>query len=66
MPGRLASPHAYTVRSPQTEDEYAKLSYRIAREGSLEEWQDGRQYRYLTIGPFKYWEMYPVINRAKV
>lgn len=33
--------------------------------GVLEEWKDGRRYRYLAIGPFKYWHMYPVINRAQ-
>jgi hypothetical protein len=60
-----SSPHAYVVRSLQNEDEYAKFSLLIAREGVWEEWKDGRRYRYLTIGPFKYWEMDPVINRAK-
>ena len=32
-----SSPHAYVVRSLQNEDEYAKLSRWIAREGSLED-----------------------------
>jgi hypothetical protein len=57
-----SAPHAYVVWSPQNRDDYARLSDRIAREG---EWKDGRQYRYFVIGPFKYWEMNPVINRAR-
>jgi hypothetical protein len=44
-----SAPHAYVVRSPENEDEYAKLSDRIAQKGSLEEWKDGRSYRYRTI-----------------
>jgi integrase len=59
------TPHWYVVRTPANECEYAKLSDRIASEGSLEEWKDGRWYRYLAIGPFKYWQMGQVINRAK-
>lgn len=53
------------VWSRENRDEYAKLSQLIEKEGSVEEWKDGRQYRYLTIGQFKYWHMHPVINRAK-
>lgn len=60
-----STPHSYVVRSPENEDEYARLSDRIASEGVWQEWKDGRQYRYLTIGPFKYWQMGQVINRAK-
>lgn len=60
-----SSPHAYVVRSPENEDEYAKLSHRIASEDVWQEWKDGRQYRYLTIGPFRYWQIGQIINRAK-
>ena len=57
--------HAYVVWSPETRDDCAKLLQLIEKEGVLEEWKDGRRYRYLAIGPFKYWHMYPVINRAQ-
>jgi hypothetical protein len=61
-----SSPHACVVRSLQNEDEYAKLSHRIARGGVWEEWKDGRRYQYLYAGDgFKYWQMGQVINRAK-
>jgi hypothetical protein len=59
------APHAYVVRSSANEEEFTKLANLIAANGSLEQWKDGRQYRYLDLGPFKYWHMYPVINRAR-
>jgi hypothetical protein len=37
--------HAYVVRSKENQDEYAKLSQRIAREGSREEWKDGESHQ---------------------
>jgi hypothetical protein len=61
-----STPHGYVVRTRENEDEYAKLSNRITREGVWEEWKEnGRRYRYLAIGPFKYWQMGRIINRAK-
>ena len=60
-----SNPHAYTRRTPETETEFAQLANRIAAEGVLEQWKDGRSYRYLTIGPFRYWHLEPCINRAR-
>jgi integrase len=60
-----STPHAYVRRTQENEAEYIKLGNRIGEEGVWEEWKDGRSYRYLTIGPFKYWQMGHVINRAR-
>jgi len=59
-------PHSYVRRSPENEDEYLRLFYRIAKEGVWEQWKDGRRYQYLYLGPFKYWRIGHVIKRAEV
>lgn len=65
-------PHFYVVRSAANETEYVRLFGLIAQQGVWEEWKDGRQYRYLYLGGWKYWSMPDgdldksvVINRAK-
>ena len=62
------SPHFYVVRSAKNNAEYQALSERIAKEGIMEEWKDGKQYRYWydPASNWKYWEVHPVINRARV
>jgi hypothetical protein len=63
------TPHEYTVRTKENEAEYIKLFDRIGEDG----WEKfkGRRYKYLYLGPFKYWRMTNdvrqshVINRAK-
>jgi integrase len=62
------SPHFYVVWSAKNTAEYEALSERIAKEGVLESWRDGKQYRYWydPAGQWKYWEIHPVINRARV
>jgi integrase len=64
MPG---IPHFYVVRSAGNKAEYQALSARIAKEGVLETWKDGKQYRYWydPASNWKYWEIHPVINRAR-
>jgi integrase len=60
-------PHFYVVRSAKNNAEYKALSERIAKEGVLETWKDGKQYRYWydPASNWKYWEIHPVINRAR-
>jgi hypothetical protein len=66
------SPHFYVVRTPENNAEYERLFNLIAEQGVWEEWQDGRQYRYLYREGWKYWAMdnditkSTVINRARV
>jgi integrase len=66
------SPHFYVVRDAQNNIEYEQLFARITQEGVWEEWQDGRQYKYLSLGSWRYWAMTEdlakskIINRAKV
>jgi integrase len=61
------TPHWYTVRSEENEDEYVQLVQRIREAGVQEEWH-GRRYQYWYGGDgFKYWQMGgQVINRAAV
>jgi hypothetical protein len=67
-----AIPHSYVIRCPENDREFEALSDRIAEQGVLETWKDGRQYQYLYLGNYKYWAM-PIggsdrpmiINRAQ-
>ena len=60
------TPHFYVVRSAQNYAEYQALSERIAKEGVMETWKDGKRYQYWYAGDgFKYWRIDPVINRAR-
>jgi integrase len=60
-------PHFYVVRSAGNNAEYQALSERIAKEGIMETWKNGKQYRYWydPAGQWRYWEIYPVINRVR-
>jgi integrase len=60
------TPHFYVVRSAKNNAEYQALSERIAKEGVMETWKDGKRYQYWYAGDgFKYWRIDPVINRAR-
>jgi integrase len=65
------NPHFYVVRSAENNTEYEQLFTRIDREGVWEEFQ-GKQYKYLSLGSWRYWAMTEdiaksmVINRARV
>jgi hypothetical protein len=59
------SPHFYVVRKPENYAEYKALADRIAEQGVWETWKDGKRYQYLYLGDYKYWQIDPVINRAR-
>jgi integrase len=59
-------PHFYVVRSAENNAEYEALFHRIAQEGVWEEWKDGRQYKYLSLGAYRYWTMTEDITQSKV
>jgi integrase len=59
-------PHFYVVRTPENNDEYEALFHRITQEGVWEEWKDGRQYKYLSLGGWRYWSMTEDITQSKV
>ena len=61
-----ANPHFYVVRSAENNAEYEQLFHRIALEGVWEEWKDGRQYKYLSLGGWRYWAMTEDITQSKV
>ena len=54
-------PHEYIVRHEQPEL-FADLAARIDRDGYWGEFQ-GRRYRYLDIGGYKYWHFNIILNR---
>lgn len=60
-----ATPHSYTVRCEQNEAEYAQLFHLIAEHGVWEEFQ-GKPYRYLYSGPWKYWAMSDELAESKI
>jgi hypothetical protein len=63
-------PHEYARREEDNKVEFVELFRRIGEQGVWEEFE-GKRYRYLYLGPFKYWRMTNdvrqshVINRAK-
>lgn len=66
-------PHWYTVRdwAPGSADEFTRLARKIFSDGADELW-NGKAYRYLYLGQFKYWSMdstpdsTTLINRARI
>jgi hypothetical protein len=71
LPWRFAKtmphiPHEYTVRSPETEDDYVALFNAIMSHGIFEAYQ-GRKKRYLYLGDeFKYWAMTTALFHSRV
>jgi len=71
LPWRFAKtmpdiPHQYTVRSPETEDDYVALFQAIMSDGVLEAYK-GRKKRYLYPGDaFKYWAMTTALFHSRV
>ena len=64
--GVFITPHEHTTifRSPEA----FKLAAAAIRESSaviVAEYK-GREYRYLEVGAYRYWTMFPVLNRVKI
>ena len=59
------APHEYIVEksNPKLFDKICGL---IDAEGYSEIWKDGKEYKYLKIGGYKYWHFDNILNREKL
>ena len=57
-------PHEYFMQKEYPEV-FNVLVRKIKNEGTYEEFQ-GKKYKYLIIGQYQYWSVYPALNRAKL
>jgi hypothetical protein len=59
------APHEYIVKksSPEFFDKMCRL---IDSEGYNARWRDGKEYKYLKIGTYKYWHFDIILNREKI
>lgn len=59
------NPHWYTVKTDELKEEYEYLFNYIWEHGCDEYW-NGRKYRYLVIGDYKYWPMTKCIGDSRI
>jgi len=58
-------PHEYIVDTDNLEL-FNKITKKIEKKGVDKTWVDGKTYRYLVIGDYKYWRIDNILNRENM